>query len=77
MHRSERWLRPVGEAKTVTLAHTLGDVETRILVETLALNLEVVAEALVHTVPHTLADAEGRHYKIHKAGCRRKNYWTC
>ena len=42
----------------MTLAHTVGDVETRILVETLALNFEVVAEALVHTVPHTLADAE-------------------
>ena len=58
MHWSKRRLRPVGEANTETLGDTLGDVETRILVKTLAWKLEVVEEALVHTVPHTLADAE-------------------
>ena len=38
--------------------NTLGDVQTRILVNMAALKLEVVAEALVQTVPYTLADAE-------------------
>ena len=57
-HWSERWLRPVQEAQTQTLGHTLGDEQTRILVKTLAFKLEVVAEALVETLPYTLADVE-------------------
>ena len=42
-----------------TWPHILGHVETSILVKTLALKLEVVAEALIQTVLHTLADVEG------------------
>ena len=36
----------------------LGDLETRILLKTLAFKLEVVAEALVHTFSNTPADPE-------------------
>ena len=58
MHWSARWLRTLEEARAKTLGDTLRDVQTRILVKTLAFKLEVGAEALVHTLPHTLADAE-------------------
>lgn len=54
MHWSARWLRPLGEAQAKTLGDTLRDVQTSILVKTLAFKLEVGAEALVHT----LADAD-------------------
>ena len=54
----ERWLGPLGQSQAKTLGDTLRDVQTRILVKTLALKLEVGAEALVHTLPHTLAEAE-------------------
>ena len=36
----------------------LGDLESRILLKTLAFKLEVVAEALVDTLSHTPADPE-------------------
>ena len=57
-HWSERWLRPVEDAQAQSLGHTLGDEQTRILVKTLALKLEVVAETLVETLPFTLLDVE-------------------
>lgn len=55
---SEHWLRSLGKAQAEKLSDKLGDVQTRILFNTAALKLEVVAEALVQTVPYTLADAE-------------------
>ena len=58
MHWSARWLRTLEEAQAKTLGDTLRDVQTRILVKTLAFKLEVGAETLVHTLPHTLAEAE-------------------
>jgi len=63
-----RWLRPLGGAQAETLGVTLGDVETRIRVKTLAVKLEVVAEALVDALPYTSADAEATTLQDAKGG---------
>ena len=57
-HWSARWLRPLEEEQAETLGRRLGDMETRILVKTLAFKLQVVAGTLVDTLSNTPADAE-------------------
>ena len=57
-HWSARWLRPLEEVQAETLGNRLGDMETRILVKTLAFKLQVVARALVDTLSYTPADTE-------------------
>lgn len=52
----------------------LGDVKTRILVKTLALKLELVANTLVQTVPDKVADAKATTLQDIKGGGREKNY---
>ena len=57
-HWPAGWLRPLEQAQAKTLGDTLGDVDSSILVKTLAFKLEVVAEALVGTLPYTPTDAK-------------------
>ena len=72
-HWSAHRLRPLEEAQAKTLVDTLGDVETRILVKTLAFKLQVVAEEVVDALCRV---PRQQHFKTHKTVCRRKNYWT-
>ena len=48
--------------------------ETRILVKTLALKLELVAETLVQTVPDKVADAKATTLQDTQVGGRGRNY---
>jgi len=57
-HWPAGWLTPLEQAQAKTLGDTLGDVDSSILVKTLAYKLEVVAETLVDTLPYTPADAK-------------------
>ena len=71
---SARWQTPLGKAQAETLGERLGDVETRILVKTLALKLELVAETLVQTVPDKVADAKATTLQDTQVGGRERNY---
>ena len=69
---SARWLKPQG--KTQAESERLGDVKTRILVKTLRLKLELVANTLVQTVPDKVADAKATTLQDIQGGGREKNY---
>ena len=69
---SARWLKPLGKAQAES--ERLGDVKTRILVKTLALKLELVANTLDQTVPDKVADAKATTLQDIQGGGREKNY---
>ena len=52
----------------------MGDGKTRILVKTLVLKLELVANTLVQTVPDKVADAKATTLQDIQGGGREKNY---
>ena len=71
---SALWLTPLGKAQAETLGQRLGDLETRILVKTLALKLELVAETLVQTVPDKVADTKATTLQDTQGCGRGRNY---
>ena len=69
---SARWLKP--QEKAQAESERVGDGKTRILVKTLVLKLELVANTLVQTVPDKVADAKATTLQDIQGGGREKNY---